>query len=148
MWQDYEMTYQDARQDSEFLSWRELGARGKAENGLLASWWSRCLRREHSAISFGGSFSVGPYPSIAGAGHMQFWSPSSIARFLTQDAGLEILNRHQDLLGDEADSGAKNGPGARTLVKRILGTGLPGFVYSRLLTTHAAFLCQRPDHHS
>ena len=32
MWQDYETTYQSALQDPEFLSWRELGARRKAEN--------------------------------------------------------------------------------------------------------------------
>ncbi len=32
MWQDYEATYQSALQDSEFLSWRERGARRKAEN--------------------------------------------------------------------------------------------------------------------
>jgi len=246
MWQDYETTYQDALQDSEFLCWRELGARRKAENvvrlcraieapsmieigcgtgavlrvlqtmNFAGEYY--CIDLSSSAVRFtvkscqglasravtgradalpfrDGAFSLAvlshvvehledpvsalreasrvarfvvvevptervfsnfirrkflgrPYPSIAGAGHVQFWSPSSIARFLTQDAGLEILNRHQDLLGDEADSGAKNGAGARALVKRILRSGLPGFVYSRLLTTHAAFLCRRPDRHS
>lgn len=86
-----------------------------------------------------------PYPSIAGAGHVQFWSPSSIAKFLTQEADLEILNRHQDPLGDEADSGSKDGASARVFVKRTLRSALPISVYSRLLTTHAAFLCRKSD---
>ena len=63
-------------------------------------------------------------------------------------AGLGILDRHQDLVGDEADSSTKNGPGARASVKPIPGSGLPGFVYSRLLTTRAGFLCRRPDRRS
>ena len=86
-----------------------------------------------------------PYASIAGAGHVQFWSPSSIAKFLTQEAHLEILNRHQDPLGDEADSGAKDGASARVFVKRTLRNSLPVSVYSRLLTTHAAFLCRKTE---
>jgi SAM-dependent methyltransferase len=86
-----------------------------------------------------------PYPSIAGAGHVQFWSPSSIAKFLTHEANLEILNRHQDPLGDEADSASKDDATARVLVKRTLRSILPISVYSRLLTTHAAFLCRRAE---
>jgi hypothetical protein len=83
----------------------------------LAAWWSRYPGKEYSAISSAGSFSVGRsahrrHP-IAGAGRVQFWSPASIARFRTQDAGWDILNHHQELFGEEADSGAKNGPGAR-----------------------------------
>jgi SAM-dependent methyltransferase len=86
-----------------------------------------------------------PYPSIAGAGHVQFWSPSSIADFLKQEAGLEVLNRHLDVLSDDADCAGKNGNGAKSLVKRTLRTGLPNSIYSRLLTTHAAFLCRASD---
>jgi SAM-dependent methyltransferase len=90
-----------------------------------------------------------PYASIALAGHVQFWSPSSIARFLTADAGLEILDRHRDLLDDEAADAAVGGdaaspPGAKALVKRVLKRALPASIYSRLLTTHAVFLCRRP----
>lgn len=86
-----------------------------------------------------------PYPSIAGAGHVQFWSPSSIAAFLTKEAQLEILNRYQDPLGDEADSGDKGGARARVFVKRTLRNSLPVSVYSRILTTHAAFLCRKTE---
>jgi hypothetical protein len=76
---------------------------------------------------------------------VQFWSPSSITNFLKQEAGLEILNRHLDLIGDDVDSASENGRGARPLVKRALKNVLPGSIYSRLLTTHAAFLCRRSD---
>jgi SAM-dependent methyltransferase len=86
-----------------------------------------------------------PYPSIAGAGHLQFWSRSSIAEFLKQEAGLEILNHHLDVLSDDADFVGENGNGTKSLIKGALRSALPGFVYSRLLTTHAAFLCRRSD---
>jgi SAM-dependent methyltransferase len=84
-----------------------------------------------------------PYPSIAGAGHVQFWSPSSIATFLERDAGLRIINRHRDLLDESIDS-ATNWIGQAGL-KRTLRNILPGTIYSRLLTTHAAFLCTRTN---
>ena len=243
MWQDYEATYRGVLQDSEFLAWRELGARRKAQNILrvcqgieadsvieIGCGTGAVLRMLHtmnfaqtygcidlspSAVRFtvetckaitnraivgradalpfrANAFSVAvlshvvehlddpasalreasriarfvvvevptekvfsnfvrrrilhqPYPSIAGAGHVQFWSPSSIAKFLTQEAHLEILNRHQDPLGDEADSGAKDGASARVFVKRTLRSSLPVSVYSRLLTTHAAFLCRKTE---
>ncbi len=84
-----------------------------------------------------------PYPSVAGAGHVQFWSPSSITNFLEQEAGLEILNRHLDRIDDDIDSGNGNGGSATLFVKKVLKGALPGSIYSRLLTTHAAFLCRR-----
>jgi SAM-dependent methyltransferase len=84
-----------------------------------------------------------PYQSVAGAGHVQFWSPSSIATFLERDAGLEIVNRDRDLLDEEIDS-ATNWVG-RTGLKRTLRNALPGSIYSRLLTTHAVFLCTRAN---
>src|SRR4029077_17151193 len=84
-----------------------------------------------------------PYASIAEAGHVQFWSPSSIARFLTQDAGMEILEHYRDLLDEEADSPSQRAPGAKPFVKHILRSALPASLYSRLLTTHATFLCRR-----
>ncbi len=83
-----------------------------------------------------------PYASRADAGHVQFWSPASIAKFLTQDAGMQILNRRLDLLGEEIDTG-RNAPRTKSLVKRTLKSALPASVYSRLLTTHAVFLCRR-----
>src|SRR4029077_16662197 len=83
-----------------------------------------------------------PYASIAEAGHVQFWSPSSIVRFLTQDAGMEILNRGLDLL-DEEPHRAGNHAGAKARVKRTLRSTLPAALYSRLLTTHAFFLCRK-----
>jgi hypothetical protein len=46
---------------------------------------------------------------------------------------------------DLADCAGKNGNGAKSLVKRTLRTGLPNSIYSRLLTTHAAFLCRTSD---
>jgi SAM-dependent methyltransferase len=250
MWEDYDAGYRAALEDAEFLSWREQGARKKAENIArvcrevevasvieIGCGTGAVLRRLHainfareyccsdlssSAVSFtiascrgfrpravvgraddlpfpDGSFSVAvlshvlehlqdpvaalheasriarfvvvevptekvlnnvvrtklllrPYASIALAGHVQFWSPSSIARFLTADAGLEILGRHRDLLDEEeaadaaagADASRPTAPGAKALVKRVLKRALPASVYSRLLTTHAVFLCRRP----
>jgi SAM-dependent methyltransferase len=241
MWQDYEATYQNALQDSEFLAWRELGAHRKAQNianvcrgievgsvleigcgtgavlrMLRAMKFAReyfCIDLSSSAVRFtrdscpafafravvGGAdalpfrdnaFSVSilshviehlddpvsalheasriarftvvevptervlsnfvrrkmlrcPYPSVAGAGHLQFWSPSSIATFLQRDAGLDILNRYLDVLSQDVDSGRRNGRGPRSLAKQTLRNALPGSVYSRLLTTHAVFLCRR-----
>ncbi len=241
MWQDYETTYRGALQDSEFLAWRELGARRKAQNiahvcreievvsileigcgtgavlrMLHAMSFAReyfCIDLSSSAVRFtrdscptfafravvggadalpfrDGTFSVAilshviehlgdpvsalheasriarfvvvevptervlsnfvrrkmlcrPYPSIAGAGHVQFWSPCSIATFLQHNAGLKILNRHLDLLSEDVDSGRRNGHGPRSLAKQTLRNALPGSIYSRLLTTHAVFLCRR-----
>jgi hypothetical protein len=85
-----------------------------------------------------------PYPSIAGAGHVQFWSASSIVTFLKQEANLEIVNRHQDLLDEDIDSGSSNGHGGRVFLKQALRNWLPGPIYSRLLTTHSTFLCRKP----
>ncbi len=242
MWQDYEATYRDALQDPEFLAWRDLGARRKADNivrvcrGLnpvsvieigcgtgavlrllhamnLAQQYF-CMDLSPSAIAFAeascpafaghafagraeelafpdGSFDVAilshviehmenplaavreasrvarfivvevptekvavnlirtkilgqPYPSIAGAGHVQFWSPSSIAAFLKADAGLEIVARHQDLLDEET----KSSYGTKPILRRFLRACLAAPIYARLLTTHAIFLCrsqQRPN---
>lgn len=85
-----------------------------------------------------------PYPSIRDAGHVQFWSPRSIVKFLGQEAGLEIVNRHQDLLDEGNDSRNSNGHGTRTFVKQALRNWLPGCIYPRLLTTHSTFLCRKP----
>ena len=240
MWQDYETTYREALQDSNFLTWRELGARRKAQNiarmcrevevaslveigsgtgavlrALCAMDFARqycCVDVSFSAVQFtrascvalaqravvgradalpfaDAAFSVAvlshviehledpvsalreasrvarfvvvevptekvfsnfvrtrilrrPYPSVAGAGHLQFWSPASFARFLTGDAGLEIMDRHLDVLGEEADSGGKQGPVTKSYIKQTLRSTLPASVYSRLLTTHAVYLCR------
>ena len=83
-----------------------------------------------------------PYPSVAGAGHVQFWSPGSIAAFLEEEAGLEILVHHQDLLNDEGGCTHPHGGGARKALKHSLRACLPAPVYARLFTTHAAF-CAR-----
>jgi SAM-dependent methyltransferase len=83
-----------------------------------------------------------PYPSLTGAGHVQFWSPSSIAMFLKREAGLKILARHRDLLSEDLDSQTGNGSKAKQYLKRSLRGMLPGFIYSHLLTTHATFLCE------
>ncbi len=243
MWQDYEATYRGALEDSEFLAWRELGARNKAQNivrvcqeietaslveigcgtgAVLSVLHGMHFAQKYCAIDLSlsairftlqscpafaqravvgradalpfpdGAFSVAilshviehlddpvsalreasriarfvvvevptekvfsnfvrtkvffrPYVSIAGAGHVQFWSPASIARFLTDDAGMAILNRHLDLLGEEDDSARQHAPGAKSLVKRTLKSALPASIYSRLLTTHAVFLCRRSN---
>jgi SAM-dependent methyltransferase len=243
MWRDYEQSYGIVLGNEEFLSWREQGARRKAENivrvcreidtnslieigcgtgAVLRMLHAMNFAREYSCIDLSwsavrftlnschaylrhaavgradalpfrdGAFSVAvlshviehlddpvsalreasriarflvvevptervlsnfvrtkilrrPYPSIAGAGHVQFWSPSSIDDFLKQEAGLEVLNRHLDVLSDDADCAGKNGNGAKSLVKRTLRTGLPNSIYSRLLTTHTAFLCRASD---
>lgn len=261
MWEDYDAEYRKSLEDAEFVSWRERGARKKAENIArvcrqmevasvieIGCGTGAVLRRLHamnfareycccdlsaSAVRFAvasccafaprgvvgraddlpfpdGSFSVAvlshvlehlehplaalreasriarfivievptekvlnnmvrtkllrrPYPSIALAGHVQFWSPSSIARFLTADAGLEILDRHRDLLDEEKDRDDKDknknedsrrqeradassllAAGAKAFVKRVLKRAVPASIYSRLLTTHAVFLCRRP----
>jgi SAM-dependent methyltransferase len=82
-----------------------------------------------------------PYASIAEAGHVQFWSPASIASFLTREADMQILNRGLDVLDEDSDSGIS--AGAKAHVKRTLRSALPAFLYSRLLATHAVFLCRR-----
>jgi len=84
-----------------------------------------------------------PYPSIAGAGHVQFWSPSSIVSFLERDAHFEIVNRYQDLLDGEIDQGHSTRRDSRALLKGGLRNFLPAVVYSRLLTTHYTFLCRK-----
>jgi len=66
-----------------------------------------------------------PYPSIAAAGHVQFWSALSIAAFLKGEAGLEILARHQDLLDEEAGSARFHPDRARQALKRSLRTFCP-----------------------
>lgn len=86
-----------------------------------------------------------PYPSLAEAGHVQYWSPASIARFLRDDAGMEILNRHSDLLREESGAAGEPARDPKSLVKRTLQSALPAAIYSRLLTTHAVFLCQRSN---
>lgn len=83
-----------------------------------------------------------PYPSIRDAGHVQFWSPSSIVTLLRQEADLEIVNRHCDLLDEGIDSRNFSERGARPPIKRALRNWLPGCIYSRLVTTHATFLCR------
>jgi SAM-dependent methyltransferase len=86
-----------------------------------------------------------PFSSAAGAGHVQFWSPGSIANFLEQDCGQEILARHRDLLSREIEFHEKNGIGrAKPILKEALKKLLPGWAYARLLTTHATFLCREP----
>ena len=88
-----------------------------------------------------------PYASIASAGHVQFWSPVSIARFLTDDVRVEILDRHLDLLHEDTVPQGQNAAGPKAWLKRALKTTLkntlPPPFYSRLLTTHAVFLCRR-----
>jgi len=84
-----------------------------------------------------------PYPSLAEAGHVQYWSARSIARFLRVDAGMEILDRHSDLLPEGPGAGGEPVRGRKALVKRALRSTLPAAIYSRLLTTHAVFLCRR-----
>jgi SAM-dependent methyltransferase len=243
MWRDYEATYRTALEDREFLAWRELGARKKAQNIAnicreieatslieIGCGTGAVLRMLHamrfageyccfdlslSAVRFtlescpalarravvgradalpfpDGAFSVAvlshviehlddpvsalreaarvarfvvvevpiekvfsnfirtralsrPYPSLAEAGHLRYWSPASIASFLRDNAGMEILNRHTDLLGEEADAGSEPVPGAKSLVKRTLQRALPASLYARLLTTHAVFLCRRSN---
>jgi len=85
-----------------------------------------------------------PFASAAGAGHVQFWSANSIARFLEQDCGQEILSRHRDLLSREIEFHGKKGIGlAKPLCKEALKNLLPGWAYARFLTTHSTFLCHR-----
>jgi SAM-dependent methyltransferase len=87
-----------------------------------------------------------PYASAADAGHVQFWSPSSIEAFLTRSCGMQIVVRHRDLLGQETEFYGKAGfKLAKPIMKQTLKSLLPGMVYARLLTTHATFLCRRPD---
>ena len=85
-----------------------------------------------------------PFSSIAGAGHVQFWSPSTIAAFLERGVGLKILTRHRDLLADNLASQTGNQSAVKQYLKRSMRGVLPGFIYSRVLTTHATFLCEKP----
>jgi SAM-dependent methyltransferase len=87
-----------------------------------------------------------PYASAAGAGHVQFWSPCSIEAFLKNVCGMHILARHRDLLSRRSEFYGKTGLQlAKPVMKDVLKTILPGILYSRLLTTHATFLCRRRD---
>jgi SAM-dependent methyltransferase len=87
-----------------------------------------------------------PYASIEGAGHVQFWSPKSIVAFLEKDCGLQILVYHRDLISKDTEFYGKRGLNlAKPLFKQTLKAALPGVIYSRLLTTHATFLCQRSE---
>ena len=87
-----------------------------------------------------------PYASIEGAGHIQFWSPKSIAAFLEKDCGLQILARHRDLVSKDTEFYGKRGLSlAKPLFKEALKAVFPGAVYSRLLTTHATFLCRKAE---
>jgi SAM-dependent methyltransferase len=87
-----------------------------------------------------------PYASSAGAGHLQFWSPGSIEDFLKNICGMHILARHRDLLSRRSEFYGKTGLQlAKPVMKDVLKTILPGILYSRLLTTHATFLCRRRD---
>jgi len=84
-----------------------------------------------------------PFLSAAEAGHVQFWSSRSITNFLEQDCGQEILSRHRDLLSREIEfHERKSTRKAKPLIKEALKSFLPGWMYARLLTTHATFLCR------
>lgn len=85
-----------------------------------------------------------PYASASGAGHVQFWSPGSIEDFLKNVCGMHILARHRDLLSRRTEFYGKSGLQlAKPVMKDVLKTFLPGILYSRLMTTHATFLCRR-----
>jgi SAM-dependent methyltransferase len=90
-----------------------------------------------------------PYSSSADAGHLQFWSPSSIEEFLRVDCGMRIVTRHRDLLNRETEFYGKAGLQlAKPIFKEALKSVLPDSAYSRLLTTHATFLCRKSAGHS
>jgi SAM-dependent methyltransferase len=85
-----------------------------------------------------------PYASMAGAGHVQFWSPRSIADFLRRKCELQILAHHRDLISEEAEFFGKEGLNlAKPVFKQTMKAVLPSALYSRLVTTHATFLCRR-----
>jgi len=89
-----------------------------------------------------------PYASIAGSGHVQFWSASSIETFLQKDCQLQILQHHCDLISRETEFYGKRGRAlVKPMFKQALKTALPRAVYARLLTTHATFLCRRIENH-
>lgn len=85
-----------------------------------------------------------PYPSAAEAGHLQFWSPHSIARFLV-GAGFEIMARHQDLLDEDENAADSNRRAIKHILKRSLRRVVSPSLYAILVTTHAVFLCRKPD---
>jgi SAM-dependent methyltransferase len=86
-----------------------------------------------------------PYASIEGAGHVQFWSPSSVESFLRRDCAFEILGRHRDLIDKELEYFGKKGVGlAKPFLKQTLKAAVSAGVYARLLTTHVTFLCRKP----
>jgi len=84
-----------------------------------------------------------PYASAAGAGHVQFWSPSSALAFLEKECDLEILAHKCDRISRDLEFYGQSGLKlAKPILKQTLKTMLPNAVYSRLLTTHATFLCR------
>jgi ubiquinone/menaquinone biosynthesis C-methylase UbiE len=84
-----------------------------------------------------------PFASAAAAGHVQFWSPRSIARFLEEMCELEIVARHTDPLCHQVEfHGRKGARKAKPLIKETLKSVIPSWLYMQLLTTHATFLCR------
>ena len=87
-----------------------------------------------------------PYSSSLDAGHLQFWSPRSIEEFLENDCRMQIVARHLDLLGHQAEFHGKAGLRlVKPVLKQTFKKLLPETAYARLLTTHATFLCRRKD---
>lgn len=84
-----------------------------------------------------------PFQSAADAGHVQFWNVRSIAKFIEQECGLGILSRQLDLFGREGEFFGRTGVSiVKPLIKEAMKTVIPGWLYARLLTTHATFLCR------
>lgn len=84
-----------------------------------------------------------PFASAAAAGHLQFWSPRSIAAFLEKDCHQQILSRERDLLSSDVEFHGKTGARRiKPLVKEVMKSVIPGWIYAQLLTTHATFLCR------
>ena len=84
-----------------------------------------------------------PFISAAAAGHLQFWSPRSIASFLEDTCGVEIVARHTDCLCRQVEFHGKRGlRKVKPLIKEALKSVLPARAYAQLLTTHATFLCR------
>lgn len=84
-----------------------------------------------------------PFSSAAEAGHLQFWTPGSIARFLEETCEKEIVARHTDLFSRQEEFHGREGVRkAKPLIKEALKSLLPARIYAQLLTTHATFLCQ------
>ncbi len=83
------------------------------------------------------------YAAARDAGHVQFWSLRSFARFIKRDCEFEILASKHDLISREVELfGKTGGQKLKGWFKQSLKFILPVAIYTRVFTTHLTLLCR------